>query len=303
MMSTRTLGVDVGGTSISFIDMYSPDRIISERCISTPKDVGNIINAIIENVQQMIDVKSIDKPLNLGIAIAGQVDQKKKSIILTPNLPFSKDYPIGSILEDSLKLKVLVDNDANSAAIGEKVYGRAVDMEDFISVTLGTGIGSGIFVRGQILHGKTGAGGEAGHIKVDSNGLLCACGGEGCLELYASGLAIARLSKMRTGVEKNAKEICESAIAGNKTSKEILNEAGEWLGRGLITLVNLFNPEAIFFSGSLAKAPEDYFAPAFKIVKERSFGTLGKELKLEVSPLADKIGVIGAAAIGHGHKL
>lgn len=296
-MKIRAIGIDLGGTTASFIDMFSPADVVAEKRIDTPSTIDGVVEALAEQVKSMVSSAKSGVPVGVGLAIAGQVDHKKNSIIFSPNLPFKEEYPLGAELEKRLGLSVRLENDANAAAIGEKVFGAAKGMTDFISITLGTGLGSGIFTGGKLLRGASGTGGEAGHIVIDPNGPKCNCGNRGCLETFCGGLAITRMAKERFGESKSGKEICDLAVDGDEKAIAILREAGEKLGDGLISLVNLFNPEAIFFSGSLANAPEIYFETAFKKAREKSFGTFGKNLRLERSQFRETIGVIGAAAL------
>ncbi len=293
----RSIGIDLGGTTVSFIDMFSPDEILAEKKIKTPGSVDELVEALLDTLGAMVSEKREPAPVGIGIAVAGQVNPPRKSVIFTPNLPFKEEYPLGAEIEKKLGIPVTLENDANAAAIGERVFGAGKGMDDFISMTLGTGIGSGIFAGGKLLTGYMGAGGEAGHIPIDPRGPQCNCGSSGCLETFCSGTALTRMDKERTGKARSGKEICEAAADGEETAIEILRYAGEKLGDGLVSLVNLFNPQGIFFCGSLANAPDVYFEPAFRKVREKSFGTSGKELLLEISPLKEKIGVIGAAAL------
>ncbi len=291
----RKIGIDLGGTSISFIDLYSPQKIIDERRIDTPCSAGGITEAIVNVLKDMLPLVD-EKPAGIGIAVAGQVNPIAKSVIFSPNLPFKEEFPLGGIIHENLNLPVVLENDANSAAIGEKVFGAAKDIDDFIVLTLGTGIGSGIFVNGKLLRGHTHAGGEAGHMVIDPTGPKCGCGRNGCLEVFASGTAISRRAANETGVMLSAKEVCESA-KDNERLQELLKDAGEKLAEGLASLVSIFNPEAIFFAGSLANAPKYYFEPAFKVARSKAFGTTGTNLRLEISELKEKIGMLGAAGL------
>ncbi|MBI5178974.1 MAG: ROK family protein [Nitrospinae bacterium] len=291
----RTIGVDLGGTGISFIDMFSPDEVNVRYRIDTPKTRDEIVAALIGTLRGLMEKRDLPKPAGIGVAVAGQVGEK--SIVFSPNLPFKTEYPLGEELERALDLPVTIENDANSAAIGERIFGAAQGMDDFIVLTLGTGIGSGIFANGKLLRGHTGAGGEAGHIPLLPGGPLCGCGQKGCLEALASGTAIANAYREKTGKIATAKEVCGLAAQGDAAAQEVLRTAGEWLGAGLVALINLFNPQAVFFTGSLSKAPDIYFEPALKKARESSFGTSGKDVVIEVSKLADAIGVIGAASL------
>ena len=293
----RTIGIDLGGTTISFVDMFSPDEMLAEERLNTPPTLEGVVECLASTIGQLVSSNKSPLPVGVGLAVAGQVDHESGNIIFSPNLPFKEEYPLASELQKRSGLPVKIENDANAAAIGEKVFGAAKKMDDFISITLGTGLGSGIFTGGKLLRGAGGTGGEAGHIVIDPDGERCNCGNKGCLETFCSGIAIERMAQQRMGAVKSGKEICDAALSGDETAIAILREAGSRLGDGLVSLVNLFNPEAIFFSGSLANAPEIYFEPAFKKAREKSFGTFGKNLRLEISRFADNIGVIGAAAL------
>lgn len=296
-ISGRSIGIDLGGTGISFIDMYGPDNVIQRARIDTPHDRDEIIAALKGTLRRFLGNAGHPAPVGIGVAVAGQVGRLGKSVVFSPNLPFKTEYPLGEELEKEFDIPVLVENDANAAAIGERVFGMAKGMDDFIVITLGTGIGSGIFANGKLLRGHTGSGGEAGHMVIVPEGPPCGCGNRGCLEALASGTAIARLFKERTGIGKSAKEICALADGGDEAARATLRAAGEYLGHGLVNLVNLFGPQAIFFTGSLSNAPDVYFAPAFRRVREGAFGTAGRDVVLAVSPLAAEVGVIGAAAL------
>ena len=294
-MEKRRIGIDLGGTTISFIDLYSTEQINARKSVLTPETNEEIVDAIVYTVKDLLSKG--EEPEGIGLAVAGQIDITGKSIIFSPNLPFKEEFPLASKIEKALGLKVVLENDANAAAIGEKVFGSAKDMDDFIVLTLGTGIGSGIYTGGKLLRGHRNAGGEAGHIVLNPEGPVCGCGNLGCLEAYASGSAIARMAKEFTGKKMNAKMVCEEATMGNEDAAALLEYAGERLGDGLVTLTNIFNPEAIFFTGSLAGAPANYFEPAFTKAWESSFGTMGESLLLEVSKLKDDSGLLGAAGL------
>jgi glucokinase len=294
----RTIGIDLGGTGISFIDLYPPDEVLGTLKVETPSTKQGILRALKNGISALLN-DSKKKVFGIGIAVAGQVNPQRKSLVFSPNLPFKTEYLLGQELEDFFGIPVTVENDANSAAIGEKVFGQAFAMEDFAVITLGTGIGSGIFANGKLLTGFDGSAGEAGHIQLLPDGPLCGCGQKGCLEALASGSGISKNHFNKTGRELTAKEICDLAKNGDKEAIATLTEAGEWLGTGLVTIVNLFNPQGIFFTGSLLNAPQCYFEPALERLKNCSFGTSAKRLKVGPSSLGLKTGIIGAASLPH----
>ena len=294
--ASATVGIDLGGTKISFQTRSSTGKVFAQAKINTPDSLDHLMEALLSTTKKIVSSGDFE-PTGIGIAAAGQIDHENKSILFSPNMPISEPLAIGSILETELKIPVTIENDANTAAIGEKVFGEAKAMDDFITLTLGTGIGSGIFVNGKLLTGFMGGGGEAGHIKIDSGGPQCGCGAHGCLEAFASGSAIRSMAKKVYGEIKTGAELGVLARDGDERAKKIFHEAGERLGDGLVSIINIFSPEAIFFCGSLAHAPDDYFSPAIKKARENSFGSLGEKVTIKVSELGDDIGVIGACSL------
>ena len=255
----RYIGIDLGGTTISFIDMFSSGDLLAEERLTTPSTREEVVECLAAVVNGLVSSNKNPVPVGVGLAVAGQVDHESGNIIFSPNLPFKEEYRLGAELQKRIGIPVYLENDANAAAIGEKVFGAAREMDDFISITLGTGLGSGIFTGGRLLRGAGGTGGEAGHMVIDPDGPVCNCGNRGCLETFCTGLAITRMARERFGEPKSGKEVCDAAEGGDETAVKILREAGSRLGDGLVSLVNIFNPEAIFFSGSLSHAPEIYF--------------------------------------------
>jgi len=297
-MRKRRIGIDLGGTKISFIDLYSPAEVICEKHIDTPHEKDAILKSVIEHVREMLASDDEEEPAGIGIALAGQVNPMKQSVVFSPNLPFKTEFPIGKMVEEAVQIPVRIGNDANAAAVGEKVFGAAVDMEDFIVLTLGTGIGSGVFADGKMLLGHRHAACEAGHMIIDPGGPPCGCGRAGCLEAFSSGSAIERDAEKAFGRPMSAKEVCEAAKTDDEKAVSILKEAGERLGEGIASLINIFNPEALFFTGSLANAPHPhYFEPAIETARKASFGTMGDGVRFEISELKENIGLLGAAAL------
>jgi len=294
-MSRKYFGIDLGGTTISFIYLSSPKDVIAEKTIETPSDGDGIVDAMVKTIDEMI--QGGERPAGIGIAMAGEINEKKNSVIFSPNLPFKEEFAIGEKIEKRLGLSVKLENDANAAAVGEKVFGSAKEMDDFIVLTLGTGIGSGIYTGGKLLKGCTSSGGEAGHMVIDVKGNLCGCGRRGCLESFASGTAIAKWVERESGVLMSAKNISDSAKDGDETSINAFKEAGDMLGSGLASLINIFNPEAIFFTGSLVDAPSIYLDTAIKKAKREAFGSMGGSVRLEVSSISKNAGLLGSAGL------
>jgi glucokinase len=307
------LCLDVGGTKIAgaLIDRKSNSRFgIS---IPTPIESTEATVAAIEKlIKDLLDkAKSIGKVKGIGVGIPGTVRYPEGFVVTAPNLPIS-NLPLKQLLEEKFKLLVRVDNDANLAVLGERYFGKARKCNDVVLLTLGTGIGSGLFLGGRLYRGSTGTGAELGHMIIKANGPLCSCGARGCFEVLASGVALERLAK---DLVKSAKSsvlvelaegkiskiegslIAKAARLGDKQALAAFAELSFWLGIGLANIANIFNPELILISGGLAEASDLLLEKAIKIMTEIALEPNGSMVKVEVAALGQKAGLIGAAVL------
>ena len=310
------IGIDLGGTKIAGVLVNFENKIITEIKMNTQrKDQSTVIDGIKALVDQLLAESDVSphKLTGIGLGVAGHVNVEQGIVIYCPNLPI-KNLNLRGALQKEYNIPVFIENDANAAAIGEKYFGVARNNENFVCVTLGTGIGAGIFINGSIYRGSTGGAGELGHMILDfsPDAPLCGCGNRGCFEALASGTAIARKAKeifamhpdslISSGLgaegEITAQMVAKLAQKGNKFALKILRDAANIIGIGFANIVNLFNPEKIIVTGSLIKAEDLILKPAIKTMMQRAFSTNAKIVRVVKSELNNKAGVLGAAALG-----
>ena len=236
----------------------------------------------------------------------------KGTIEFAPNLPWKGVIPLAAMFEDKLGIPTALTNDANAAAIGEMTYGAARGLRDFIMITLGTGVGSGIVVNGQLVYGHDGFAGELGHVIVERDGRICGCGRKGCLETYCSATGVARtareflvarsepsLLREIPAEEIVSKDVYDAAIKGDKLAQDIFEYTGKILGRALADFIAFSSPEAIILFGGLAKAGDLIMKPIQKAMDENVLKIYAGKTKLLLSQLKDAdAAVLGASALG-----
>ena len=247
----------------------------------------------------------------ISVACAGGIDAARGVVTTSPNLPGWIDIPLRDAVKDRFKVKSYLLNDSSAAALGEYRFGAGKGTRNFIMLTVGTGIGGGIIIEGKLYNGAVGSAGELGHMTIDVNGPLCNCGNTGCLEMLASGKAMARLAKRRIiQGEKSvlvemlagkvdditAEQIGIAARNGDKLASEVISDIATYLGVGMVNLVNIFNPEVLAVAGGVAKLGDLLMEPARRIVKERAFPISARTVRIVTARLGDEAGVLGAAA-------
>ncbi len=230
------------------------------------------------------------------MAIAGFIQIEKGLVLTAPNIPSFANFPARDALQERLKAPVVLENDANAAAIGEKWIGAGRDVDDLILLTLGTGIGGGIIAGGRVLHGSQGMAGEMGHITVNPTGNPCACGNVGCLEKHASATAITTMARMLyLGDDLTSEDVYKLALGGNDAAKRVFQCMGSALGIGLATFDVIFNFPLYLLSGGVLAA-WDFFAPAmFAELEQRSFTFRATHPRVEKARLGSEAGLFGSA--------
>jgi glucokinase-like ROK family protein len=302
------ISIDLGGTNLRMGVVDSTPTVVHWQQDKTPTSKQGIIDLIISNVRAGLDLAQSDgfKVLGVGVSSGGRVNNRSGVIVdSTSLLPDWKDVHIKETIEKSLNVPVAVDNDGNCSAVAEKVFGKAKSLDNFISIALGTGIGGGIYVDGKLLRGENNYAAEIGHVTVNADGPKCACGGYGCVELYASGSGLVRWAKAEfplladpgKGHELSAKSIGDSARSGDVDAIKILNKAGKMLGAAAAGWVNIFNPSKLVLSGSLVDLGEPYFGPFRKTVLEHAIKPTADYLGIIFSDFHEKAGIIGAASL------
>ncbi|MGH2734249.1 MAG: ROK family protein [Actinomycetota bacterium] len=265
--------------------------------------------AIVEDLlQRAHEVEA--RPECVGVGAAGFIDASSGSVTFAPNLVYD-DPQVAVALRTRTSLPVVVDNDANAAAWGERAFGAAHGLENVALITIGTGIGSGFIVDGHLLRGASGAAAEFGHTVVDPDGPDCPCGLKGCIEQVASGGAIGRIARAVAEGEPSssmvsfagsidsitAEHVAKAAREYDQTARDLLREAGRWLGIGLSNVANLFDPDTIVLSGSVVKAGEPFLGPARDTLAAMTNAQRRRPMRLDVTTLGAEAGIIGAAAL------
>lgn len=302
-------GVDIGGTTVKLGFFDTEGNILEKWEIPTRKDLGGkyILPDIAESITDKLMEKGITKEevVGVGVGVPGPVDADGV-VFKAVNLGWDI-FSVSNTLGDLINLPVKAGNDANVAALGEMWKGGGKGHDDLVAVTLGTGVGGGIIVQGKLLAGATGAGGEIGHIHVEDNEEdRCGCGKKGCLEQYGSATGIVRIanrvlaatdeaSVLREG-ELTAKAVCDAAKAKDAVAIKVMEQFGEYLGRGLAAIACVVNPEVFVIGGGVSKAGEmlfDYIRPHY----EKYVFHGSKNTKFALATLGNDAGIVGAARL------
>jgi len=309
-MQEVVLAADLGGTNLRMA-VVSVDGSIPHRLRhSTPasKTSNEIIEAITLLAAECRQTFGSGSDLKkFGIAVPAIVSAADGTIISSPNLPKLNGIDIASELSERLGLKVLLENDANAAAVGENWLGASRDVDNSICVTLGTGVGGGLIINGRLVRGIDGTAGEVGHINVQPDGHPCGCGSWGCLEQYASATAVVRLalelaskypdSPIAGRANVSATEVFKSGQEGDALSLEVFRQVGTNLGIALAGLINVLNPEVIVIGGGASAGWELFIEHVQHQINERAFRQPGESVRLFRAALGDDAGILGSAKL------
>ncbi|MBA7635208.1 Glucokinase [subsurface metagenome] len=316
------LAIDLGGTKIIAAIISNQGRVITREYYLTLAEEGPqlVIKRTLSAIDRLLSLGKIDSSqLNsISIAAAGAIDFGKGLVTLSPNLPGWYDIPLRDLIKEKYRVNTLLINDASAAALGEHRFGAGKGVNNLILLTLGTGIGGGIIINGKLYSGPCGSAGEIGHMTIDVNGPRCSCGNIGCLEMLASGTAVAReaIKRIRQGERSSLTEIVEGKIesitaekvevaaqGGDSLALEVILKAANYLGVGLVNLVNIFNPEMIIVGGGMAKMGNLLLDPAKQVVRERAFQLPAQAVRIVPAQLGDDAGVLGAAVFAFQQEL
>ncbi len=316
----KRIGIDVGGTNVKIALVDDNGKIIYSNSVPTYAKMG--YEYTVNNIKQAI--RDLMKETNttpndiegIGFDFPGQVDCKTGVVKLAPNIPGWVNVPIAQMIEDEFHIPTRIDNDVRCAALGELKFGAGRGCENFICITVGTGIGSGIVINGKVVRGATNAAGELGHIKLQMNGgPICGCGDTGCLEAFASGPAIVAMAQdyIKGGKSTKFREmaaaeggeitpymVAKAAEEGDPVAKRIFEIVGEYIGIGLTSVINLLNPERVIIGGGVAESGELLLAPIRKTIKERAMVVAGNAVEIVPAQLGNSAGVIGASMLIEG---
>jgi len=309
------LAIDLGGTKIATALVSWEGHILCQENIPTLAEEG--VQAVVGRLLAALDrvMGKASVPLSsltsVAIAAAGAIDIEKGIVTSSPNLPGWQDVPLKDMIQTAVGLETFLINDASAAALGEHRFGAGRGVNNLIYVTVSTGIGGGIILDGKLYNGVSGSAGEVGHMTIDAHGPRCNCGNIGCLELLASGKAVAReaqrliaqgsrtrIMELAEGELENitAITVATAARQGDALASAIISRAATYLGIGIVNLVNIFNPEMIIIGGGLARMGDLLLIPVRKAVAERAFQLPAQRVSIVPSQLGENAGLLGAVA-------
>lgn len=318
-----SIGIDIGGTNTAFgIVNRRGDIIYQDRIHTRDYETPEVfIKAIKEELWPHIEKVGKEHINGIGVG-APNANYYSGEIVLAANLIWKDIIPLRSLVEEAFDLPVVVTNDANATAIGEMIYGSAKGMNDFIIITLGTGVGSGFVANGQLIYGHDGFAGEFGHVTAIRGGRECGCGRRGCLETYASATGIVRTATeilendtsteevdneewlravYKTKGEISSSGIHKAALAGDPLAKEIFDYTGQILGQTLADAVAITSPEAIILFGGLAKAGDFILEPTKRYMEENLLAIFRDKIDIIPSGLSERdAAILGSAALAWG---
>lgn len=314
-MTKNRIGIDVGGTNIKFALVSHKGEILYSNSTPTRSEMGyeytvnNMKQAISTLIEETHSTKSTIE--SVGFGFPGQIDYKKGIVKCLPNIPGWNNVPIAEIIEKEFGITTKIDNDVRVATLGELHYGAGQGCQNLVCITVGTGIGSGIVINGQLVRGASNAAGEIGHIKLFANGdKLCGCGDYGCLEAYVSGPSIVAMAEeyLKGGKSTKFREMAENgeitpyivakaAEQGDGVANMIFKFMGEYLGTGLASVVNLLNPERIIIGGGVAACGDLLLKPTKEALMKRAMPVSAEAVEIVPAQLGNNAGVIGASLL------
>jgi glucokinase len=309
MSEAETIGVDLGGTKIQVGVLAGVETLWESRETSRGQDQDELVELLVREVNAAREARP--DAVAVGLGIPATINQERGVAIAAVNLPLL-DLPVRDVVSERVGLPVFLDNDGNVAAYAEYLYGAARGKPTMVMLTIGTGIGGGLILGGEIFRGATGAGAELGHVVIQADGPPCQgnCPNHGCVEALASGTALGRegraaaesapdsaLGKLHAeGAEIDGLAVTEAALAGDETAIGVFDLIGSRLGVACASFANIFEPEAIVVGGGVIKAGDLLLNPARAEVRARALDPMNKTPILEAT-LGNDAGMIGAAAL------
>ena len=293
--------MDIGGTNTRAMAVDFEGREVGERLrVSTLKsNAADFIEHLSELILKAIPQdKKLEDLAGVGIGMPGPLNPKEGILYQTPHFAELKNVEVAKMLSQKLNKPVYLEHDANCAAIGERAFGAAKNVDDFIMLTFGTGIGAGIYCGGKIVHGKSGGAGEVGHLCLYPGGTTCQCGRKGCLEEYLSARAVVRRANEMGANIENAHEIFVQKDRGTEWAEKLFSKLVHELSTGLGTLINVFEPQKIILAGGLfVQKHENFLSAVQEALKNEAFDSALKDFELCATHIPRNTGLLGAAAV------
>ncbi|MGA2002201.1 MAG: ROK family protein [Terriglobales bacterium] len=315
-MNNFAIGVDLGGTNLRIAAVDGQGTLLEKVTLGTKVSLGrdHVIDDMCQAIEHVLEkYRASATVMGIGIGVPGIIDMQSGLLRESPNLPGWADYPVRAEIEQRLKTVVILENDANVAALGEKWLGAARDFDHMAMLTLGTGVGGGLIQNGAIWHGANGMAGEFGHTTVEPEGHPCGCGNRGCLEQYASATAIVRMAKeeiandsgsslarvAHSDAEFSSKSLYNLAIQGDEEARRIFRRVGRCLGIVLSSMVNSLNLPIYVIGGGVSSAWEAFSPSIFEELRQRS---MVYAATAPPDPLANGQGASSQVEPGSGRK-
>lgn len=300
---------DLGGTNLRAAAIDESGRIVERYKKNTPKaeTSGEMLSAFVTAARDLMNRRSLANTSIRGLAIAvpGTVNAEDGVVMRAPNVPCLDGFRLAAALEDELSIPTILENDANAAAVGEMWQGAARERKSIICLTLGTGVGGGIILDGELWRGIDGTAAEIGHMIVEPVGQPCACGGRGCLEIYASATAIVRMTRemrprypnspLHTAEDLTAASIYRRGSEGDELAREVFRHVGFYLGVGMTSLINLLNPEMIVVGGGAAAGWDLFYDHMVEQINSRAFAVPARRAQIVPAVCGDDAGLLGVA--------
>ena len=295
------IAIDLGGTNLKIALLDLKYRIRDSHILSTRSFINKerLLSAVIGSIKKIIEVNQLYKRdiLGIGMGLPGPIDVKRGIVHFFPNIPGWKEVKLKSFLKNKLRLPVFLDNDANLMALAEYKLGVAKGFKNAICLTLGTGVGGGIIIGGQLYRGSSFSAGEIGHIPINEAGPRCNCGGTACVESYIGNNAVIREAKRIFKRHISLEELSSLARRQNKQALAIWSKVGRRLGGVLVGVVNLLNPDAIVIGGGVANAGKVLFDKVKEVILSEAMSVQARHVKILKAKLGNDAGLIGAAIL------
>ncbi len=319
-MSGLTIGVDIGGTKIAAGVVDSAGQVLARQVSHAhagqpPERVIAAVQDLVQRIAAQVGAGSADLKA-VGVGFPGHTHGAVGRVLMSSNLPGWDDYPLRDRLQEMLKLPVVLDNDSNCAAWSEYRFGAGRGSRYMCYVTFSTGFGMGIILDGKIYAGATGTAGEIGHTVVDPDGPACSCGKQGCVMSYASGIAISRMAceRVRSGrptllhtpgaplpTHIGGEAVARAAQQGDPVAREVLAIAGRYFGLGLVTVVQVLNPDRIVIGGGLARIGSFLMDPCLQALRDYVHPVMLSATQVALAELGEDAGLVGAADLAWGY--
>ena len=307
-MGRYVLGIDIGGTNIKLGLLSSSGHIISRSYLTTKtfaSTKSKLIDGLVETILSIIRQNKLTKKdfKGIGVGLPGLVDSSSGVVKFLPNIPGWRNVPLKKILERKLNLSVFIDNDAKVITLGEWKFGAGRGVDNLLCMTLGTGVGGGLILNGQLYRGVSNTAGEFGHVPLNENGPRCNCGGVACFERYVGNQHL--LQRARTIFKKNVtavKDLGDWAAARDRDALRFWEETGRKIAQGLVTIVNLLNLERIVSGGGVAHNLPYMIRTIQKTLAERALKVPVSRVKIVQASLGNDAGILGTYVLVHNEK-